>query len=160
MAGKPRPAALGAGDRVAVDDPALNALSNNEGVVAEVRDDGAVLVTLAGVGTFPFAAESVRLRKRAPAAVTADLVAVTEEAAAEPKRQVWAGEDVTYHHVDGDRPAMVLRFKGFSRADLILDFEGMQFEGSDRLDLAVANGSAVLNVPEGAGPGQWSRPST
>jgi hypothetical protein len=153
MVDGPLDATFGAGDRVAVDDPSVAALSSSEGVVAEVRDDGAVLVELAGVGTFPFPASCLLLLERAPAPV----VALAEAVEAEPKRQVWAGEIVTYHHAEGDRPAMVLRFDGMGRPWLALDLGALQFEGKLRLDLAIDNGSLVLNAVEGTGPGRWSR---
>lgn len=148
----------GPGDRVAVDDPSVASLASHEGVVAEVRA-GAALVHLDAldVGAFPFPAACLRMIERAPAVVAA---MVEELAPAEPKRQVWAGELVTYHHPEGDRPAMVMRFDGMSRPWLALDLNGLLFEGKLRLDLAVDNRSLVMNVIEGTGPGQWSRPSS
>ncbi len=145
---------FGAGDRVAVEDPVLDTLPSNEGVVTEVSDAGAVVVALDGAGAFPFPAESVRLLKRAPA------VAAKADAEEETARQVHAGNIVTYHHHEGDRPAMVVHFDGMSRPWLVLDFEGLVVEGKLRLDLAVENRSLVLNAIEGTGPGRWSRPSS
>jgi hypothetical protein len=155
MVDEPLAAEFGAGDRVAVEDPSVEALASNEGVVAEVRHDDAVLVALAGVGTFPFPADCLRMLERAPAAAVA--LADAEAIEVEPKRQVWAGEIVTYHHAEGDRPAMVLRFDGMSRPWLALDLGALQFEGKLRLDLAIDNRSLILNAIEGTGPGQWSR---
>ncbi|HYH48871.1 MAG TPA: hypothetical protein VEG38_04915 [Acidimicrobiia bacterium] len=141
------------GARVAVEDPSLECLSSNEGTVAEVRDDGTVLVALDahGKGAFPFPAGCLRWLSAPPTAPAA----ITEKA--EPRAVLWAGEDVIYHHPNGDRPAMILRFDGLSRADLVLDFERMQFEGKERIDLAIAAGAVVQRAPEGPATGCWSR---
>lgn len=52
---------------------------------------------------------------------------------------VRAGDTVTYHDTDGDRPAVVERFDALSRPTLRLE-----------------DGSMVERVSQGAGDGQWS----